>query len=466
MSQLGAWLLLVVFAAGPTHAGPVNPAKAARRAPALSARPAPRPRRTAATQDLLRRLPPGTIVVPIESIEGVVLAHATLHGIEHDTSGVLVVDTGAGYLGLDTDVALRLGVHAAPERDGFQLASGALPRLELGGLQMDQVSPVLLLDTDIVRHVTGRDVIGLLGQHVFAGRAVSIDYAAGRMFLVPVARAGGEDTGDDPAAPDTTASDVAASRAVLAPLLGAAARAVPFRLAGDHKMLVRARFRDAPGRAAGPWLTLVFDTGATKTVLFEPALARLQPGAAAWRSVRGLIAPTLLGSPDARLALAPVVELDTGDGVIVSRDVDCAVMESGLADALSAAVGETVAGLVGYSLFERYRVSIDYPHRVLWLDPAGKGAGRRPYEYSHVGLQLERDGDAVRVMAIAEGSPAAVAGIAVGDTLLRIGTRVVRGADVTGVADALEGAPGTRVSVVVRHDGIERRYRLVRKRLL
>src|SRR5205085_1760466 len=119
------------------------------------------------------------------------------------------------------------------------------------------------------------------------------------------------------------------------------------------------------------WLTLIFDTGATKTVLFEPELTERVPSARHWRSVSGLVAPTLTGSPDARIAVAPVFELEGEDTERPLRraNLDCAVITTELSNALSSAVGEPVSGLVGYSFFKRYRLAIDYPNRVLWLDP-------------------------------------------------------------------------------------------------
>ena len=51
---------------------------------------------------ILDQLAAGAIEVPIENLEGVVLVRATLRGPSgRDTTGLLVVDTGAGFLGVD-----------------------------------------------------------------------------------------------------------------------------------------------------------------------------------------------------------------------------------------------------------------------------------------------------------------------------------------------------------------------------
>ena len=453
------------------NAEAVVPGPAARRTHAAPPRPA------------LERLPPGSTMVPLENIEGVVLVPATLKGGGRDTTGPLVIDTGAGFLALDGPLANLLGIEGVrPGTSGVMLSGGFLPRLELGTMQLDHVAPILTLDVNVIRRATGRDVLGLAGQHVFAGRALWIDYEGGRAAFVPsvsadpteqpAAGSNGDSSipGDATTAPAVKLRVLRArrSRRLLAPLLSASARAIPFRLAGDHKMLVRARFRDSATAAAGGWLTLVFDTGATKCALFEPALTEDHPTSRRWRSVTGLVAPTLVGSPSARVTLAPALELETTEPARPLRrtDVDCVAITSDLSSGLSAAVGEHVSGLLGYSFFKRYRVAIDYPNLTLWLDPYARVHELHPFEYSHVGLQLERDGESIRVVGVAARSPADSVGIATGDTLVAIGGREARPTDLVELTDLLEGAPGTRVELTLRRDGRQRTYRLVRRRLL
>ena len=50
---------------------------------------------------------------------------------------------------------------------------------------------------------------------------------------------------------------------------------------------------------------------------------------------------------------------------------------------------------IGYSLLKRFRLVVDYPDRVLWLDPIADYRDDRPLEYCQVGLQLERRDGAV-----------------------------------------------------------------------
>jgi carboxyl-terminal processing protease len=129
-------------------------------------------------------------------------------------------------------------------------------------------------------------------------------------------------------------------------------------------------------------------------------------------------------------------------------------------------VGEPVDGLLGYSFLKHYRIALDFPRGRLWFDPSRGDVVDRIEEYSHPGLQLENVRGGVRVFAVAEGSPAARAGIRAGDELMAIDGESVSGLDVVTVARRLEGSPGTALSLKLRRGSREWLCRLVRRRLL
>ncbi len=402
-----------------------------------------------------REWPDGAQVLQAEDLDGLLLVAARLHGITgRDTAGALVLDTGAGCLALDRHVAFALGLSdTLVSADEFELTPHPLARLELGALQFDQVTPVLTVDAEVVRRVTDRAVLGLLGQRPLAPYLVWIDYGAGTVALLPDAPAR---TGESP---------VITSRRLL-PALGPRARAVPFRLLGDGKLLVRARIEGVRRGAGAAELTLVLDTGASKTVLFEPALAERIPRSAAWPALRGLSAPTLFGSEDARVVRVPHLVLAALSGTVRADGVDAAAMSSELTDVLSRVVGEPVHGLLGYSFLRRFRIAIDLPRRLVWFEPLGVGRDARPYEYSHVGVQVERVEGALRIVAVATPSPASEAGLARGDEIESIDGATARGIDVITLLRRLEGPPGSRITLVVRHRGESRTVTMMRRQLL
>jgi hypothetical protein len=393
--------------------------------------------------------PEGTQVLRFEDLEGAILLRAKLVSeFGRDTSGIFVLDTGAGFLALDLDLARLLGIADGGARPAaVDLAARPLARLELGGLQVDQVSPVLTVDAGVIRRVTGRPVLGLLGQALFRDRVVVLDYREGTLVILP------PEAGSGPPSP-------AAGLA-----LSATAVAVPFRLAGDGKILVSAWVTSQAGQP-GRKLTLIVDTGATKSVFFRAALDGYLPGWTAWPALRGLGAPTLLGDASAVLVRVTGIELKGPGGSVARSGVDAAVLGGDLGEVLADDVGESVAGLLGYSFLKHFRIALDFPRGLLWLDPSRGDVEDRPEEYSHPGLQLESVRGEVRVMAVAEGSPASRAGIRAGDELVAIDGESVVGRDVIMVSRRLEGAPGTALSLHLRRGSRDWDCRLVRRRLL
>jgi hypothetical protein len=390
-----------------------------------------------------------------EDLDGILLLRARLLGASgRDTSGTLVLDTGSAFLAVDRGVAVALGLADTLALEGsIGLLARPLARLALDSLEFDQVSPVMVMDADVVRRATGRPVLGLIGERLLARYTVWIDFADSTITFVPSrVPAPGED------------AEVSSRRAL--PMLSPAARAIPFCIAGDGKLLVRARVDDGHGSAARGPLTLVLDTGASKTVLFDSALARLIPSSTQWPSLRGISAPTLYGEADARIVRVPALVLDAGDGAVRVRGADAAVMDGDLPHVLGAAVGEPVHGLLGYSFLCRFRVGIDFAHRLMWLDPRPDGGGPRPDEYSSIGIQVEREDKAVRVSAVVVGSPAAVAAIAVGDIVESVDGEDASAQPLMDLVLRLEGPPGSKVEVPIRRGVTRRTLTLVRRRLL
>ena len=407
-----------------------------------------------------RAWPSGTEVLRFENLDGIILLDARLTGTVHDTLGPMVLDTGAGYPALDAPLACLLGVADAPagSQDEVALAARPLPRLELGARQFDALSPLLTIDAGIVRRVTDRPVLGLLGQSLFSASALWVDFASGTIAIVPVP------SGSAPNA--SWKHRVRDSRAALGGAIAEGAVAVPFVLAGDGKVIVEVRLADPTPERRSRALALALDTGASKSVLFESELAPAVKHAAAWPALHGLSAPTLFGSAEARVARIPELELPRATSRVRRQGLDVAVIGGDLGQRLSRATGITVHGLLGYSFLKHYRACIDYPHRVLWLEAHVPDWEDRPFEFSQPGIQIERDGAAVRIVAVVTGSPAAEAGIAPGDELISLDGASASSLDIVAMAKRLEGAPGTLTSLTIRRGADERTYRLTRRLLL
>jgi hypothetical protein len=411
------------------------------------------------------RWPEGTEVLPALNLEGVTLVEGRMYGpSQQDSSGLFALDTGAGYLALDLDLARRFGLaDSADTPAAVGLTSHPLPRFTLGALEMNDVEPVLTIDGAIIRRVTDRPVLGLLGQKPLSDRAIWIDYREGVVALIPIAAPANERS---ESVLEASRRAVERSRTALRSVMTPQAIAVPFRLAGDGKVLVSARVSNPkPGRFSR-WFTLIVDTGASKTVFFQPGLKRRASRASDWTTLRGLSAPTLVGTAEASLVRVPAIEVRTEKGTIRVERMDAALVESGLADLLSRVTQEEITGLLGYSWLKYFRVVFDYPNEVLWLDAIPDYVDDRPLEYSHVGLQLERSDGEVIVSGVAEGSPAALAGIQRGDRLIGVDGENVEDFDLTSLGQRMEGPPGSSIEVVTRRGSQMRTHRLVRRQLL
>ncbi len=384
------------------------------------------------------------------TLDGAILMTLPVRGLTRDTTAVFLLDTGAGYLALDSAFARAMGHRSRAIGDAtMRLLTEPVPRLGLGAFSRDRIEPVLSLDLSEVRRATDRDVAGLLGADLFRDDALVLDDARGELLLVR--------GGERGAAPDP----VARSRTRLAEVLTRDAAPMRYERLGDGKIAVHARL---PG--VRDTLLMLLDTGATKTVFFERALARVGRPQRGWPSVKGLRSPTLYGETELQLVRVPRLSLLGGERPLVVDRMDAGIIQGGLAEALTRALDREVAGLLGFSFTRRFRLVIDFREQVLWWTPRAVGPDVREYEYSSVGLQLGRGDRGLRVLSVAAGSPAARAGIRVGDHLRAIDGAPVDGMTLDQVGLRLEGPPGTSLRLTLARGLRTFERRVVRVRLL
>lgn len=126
---------------------------------------------------------------------------------------------------------------------------------------------------------------------------------------------------------------------------------------------------------------------------------------------------------------------------------------------------EDYAGNAGNRLLDRFKVTLDYERRTLWLEP-----GRRykdPDVFPRAGVQLAKMDGEVRAAMVLAGSPAATAGVKEGDVVLSIDGTPAAEWDPERVSDALDqGAVGSRHTLEVQRGGGNRTLTLTLKELL
>jgi len=236
---------------------------------------------------------------------------------------------------------------------------------------------------------------------------------------------------------------------------------VPFQILRTNHMLVQARIN-----GKGPF-RLIFDLGAPFTLISNRAAER--SGVVAEGGHRSL----LFGIRDP----AEVDTLRVGD--LTAKDLPVMVMDHPLLKAMADLdpLRRPIDGIIGYTLFARYRTTIDYQAREMTFEPVDFRVANLIEELPDriAGPKVARDRvlapaalwgltlgepeganpQGVPILSVLAGSPAAAAGLEAGDLLTTLDGRWT-----TSVADAYSAAsgvpPGHAAEVVILRDGQEK----------
>jgi carboxyl-terminal processing protease len=135
----------------------------------------------------------------------------------------------------------------------------------------------------------------------------------------------------------------------------------------------------------------------------------------------------------------------------VGRSEPAGMLDSTLADIRERAANEVPEGELRKGAIEGMLARLDDPY-ASYLGGDGYADLQRLLNgrYSGVGLWLGRVDNAISVVSVAPGSPAAEAGIAVGDEITEVAGDSVVGKDVSVVVAMMRGEVGTPVRVVLR----------------
>lgn len=235
---------------------------------------------------------------------------------------------------------------------------------------------------------------------------------------------------------------------------------VPFEMIASNHMVVRVKIN-----GKGPY-RLIFDVGSPVTLIGTKAA-----------EASGLIKPG-----EARSFLFPVPvegKADTFElGELSAKDVPLIVMDHPVLKALGGFFSRPLDGILGFTFFARYRLTLDYQAKEMTFEPvdyeihdlmktlperlAGPKIAREIIlaPTGLWGLSLARPdpkappGAGVTIAAVAPDSPAASAGLKPGDLLTTLDGRWTT--TVPDVYAAASGAsPGKPVEVVVARGGKE-----------
>jgi hypothetical protein len=297
----------------------------------------------------------------------------------------VLLDSGADATVLDTAFAKELGVKA----EGKAVGSGtggdmdfALARdvtVKIGSMTLKAPMAAIIDLSDVSKRL-GLPMPSILGADVFKQLIVDIDFGRRTIaFHEP-------DSFKIPAG------------AVSVPLLPQpAGRSVPASIEG------------------GPEVQVDFDLGNGSPLLVFPAY--WQPhNMLSDRKVSSRLGGAVGGSREEKLA---TVKSLTFAGHTF-RDIPAQFSLPGV----QSVDNNHVVANVGMPIYSRFRVMTDYPHNRLYLIPNAEGLDA-PFRKDRAGLNTVFEGDHLRVVFVAPGSPAEAAGWKVGDQVTAVDGQAV-----------------------------------------
>jgi len=190
----------------------------------------------------------------------------------------------------------------------------------------------------------------------------------------------------------------------------------------------------------GRRLDTMLDTGQPRFLSVGPSAAR---SSGLWDDTRPFAPyrPSGLGGKGqlGRIVRASSVQFG---GVTIDRPL-VALRGQGSGITAGAEIGDAIGGL---DLIRRFNLSIDAGARKLWVRPSQQRPADQRYGMS--GIWCDRDGDTISVVSVGIGSPAAEAGVRIGDRIVEL--------EWTKMLTMFGSDAGTKLPLTLERDGARR----------
>ncbi len=342
--------------------------------------------------------------VPMRDEEGHQIVTANING----KTAQLVLDTGADFNMLTPEAAARLGLKLSEATVPATGGSGdpvpakwtTIDSLALGEAQLSNALAF------VIPVPAGFPYDGVLGTNFFKAFTPRFDYARGELVLHP---------GDSFIPP-------------------AGVEPIPISLANDRKVLV-----EATGAGIKAWHSI--DTGKQGALaIFRPSVERFGLRQTLGPGVRMITGVSVGGNLYGDMVRAPQLQIGAHrlDNVITELSLSTTALYG----------SDGWMGNIGTDVWRRFAVTIDYRGLKLYLEPNDRL--RAPFRGPRTGIAFSLGASGVEIIEVLPDSPAALAGTAVGDTVIACNDRAVTRNDYAHLRAALRGDIGSAIKLRLR----------------
>lgn len=323
--------------------------------------------------------------IPFELSSNVIFLQARVNGSEPLW---FILDTGASVTVLDSSRAKMLGIKVSGGGDvegaGESAAAAGMARdvsFSLPGLDF-QAREIAVLPLSNLNHYVGRVVDGILGHNFFSRFVVEIDYAARTINVYDPKSFQYSGTGDS----------------------------IPLVLK-DNAPSVRSPLA-LPGRAPIEG-NFRIDTGGSHALLLSTPFVKAQ------KVLESI--PKTIAAPAAGVGGETSVRLGRVQSLQLGRFTLEKPVTTFAQSAKGALANPDLTGNIGGGIMRRFKVIFDYRDRRMILEPNSRLT--EPFESDMSGTVLTAEGprlDSFKIFYVTENSPAAEAGLRVGDVITAI----------------------------------------------
>jgi predicted aspartyl protease len=333
----------------------------------------------------------------------------------------VIVDTGAAVGVCSPDIARRLGLPTL-RRTLVSDGGGHSVPAALTTVKELRLGDAVLLETPFV--VTplpeGAPAKAVVGVQLFRDYVVTLDFTHRELVLTP--------------------------RPIFHPSPNA--KQLPLHFGAGGRPVVDAAVDGRLGR-------FLLDTGNNTGLILNAGFVRTYDIARGRRVLsRGDGSRTVVGKRPSDATRLDVLEI----GGFSIRNPVAALLRN------TASAESDLAGNIGMDVLRQFDISFDFGGKTAYMVPNVNFG--RPLAYDRVGMVFEKRHGAFVVTNVLSGSPAAEAGIHVGDHVVALDGQSVAGLDGIERREMLRQPVGTRLAITVRSNGRTRTVRLVLRDLL